>query len=126
LRDRGTTVFLNSHFLSEVEITCDRVAFIKHGKVIHSSSLQTLVEGEVSVEIRGHGLTQVIAEGLQKWGSNIRLDGERLHLTLPGELDLPEINRFLVNQGVDVYEIRPARISLEDLFIQIVGVDGGL
>ena len=37
LRDRGATVFLNSHLLSEVEITCDRVAFIKHGEVVRTS-----------------------------------------------------------------------------------------
>ena len=30
LRDEGVTVFLNSHLLSEVELTCDRVAFIRH------------------------------------------------------------------------------------------------
>ena len=34
LRQDGKTVFLNSHLLSEVEITCDRVAFIKHGQVV--------------------------------------------------------------------------------------------
>jgi hypothetical protein len=63
---------------------------------------------------------------LNRWGGNIRLDGEHLHLTVQGEVDLPEINRYLVGQGVDVYELNPQRISLEDLFIQIVGTDGGL
>jgi ABC-2 type transport system ATP-binding protein len=126
LRSRGTTVFLNSHLLSEVEITCDRVAFIKHGKVIQTSSLQSLVEGEISVNIRARGLSPAIAEGLERLSSNVRLDGERIHLTLQGEADLPEINRYLVNQKVDVYEINPLRVSLEDLFIQIVGTDGGL
>jgi ABC-2 type transport system ATP-binding protein len=45
LRQKGTTVFLNSHLLSEVEITCDRVAFIKHGQVLTTKPLQTLMEG---------------------------------------------------------------------------------
>jgi ABC-2 type transport system ATP-binding protein len=126
LRSRNTTVFLNSHLLSEVEITCDRVAFIKQGKVLHTSALQDLVAGELSVNIRGRGLTQDMADGLTRWGSNIRLDGEHLHLTVQGEVDLPEINRYLVSQGIDVYELSPQRVSLEDLFIQIVGTDGGL
>ena len=39
---------------------------------------------------------------------------------------MPEINRFLVDNGVDVFAIRPKQLSLEDLFIQIVGTDGGL
>jgi hypothetical protein len=47
-------------------------------------------------------------------------------LTLQSERDLPEVNRYLVQQGVDVYAINPQHISLEDLFIQVVGTDGGL
>ncbi len=46
LKKRGTAVFLNSHLLSEVEVTCDRVAFIRHGEVVYTSALNTLVEGE--------------------------------------------------------------------------------
>jgi ABC-2 type transport system ATP-binding protein len=51
LRKMGTTIFLNSHFLSEVEITCDRVAFIKDGEIIRTSTLSSLVEGELTLEI---------------------------------------------------------------------------
>ena len=47
LRRQGTTVFLNSHLLSEVEITCDRVAFLKHGRVLQTHRLAELVEGEL-------------------------------------------------------------------------------
>jgi ABC-2 type transport system ATP-binding protein len=126
LREQGTTVFLNSHLLSEVEITCDRVAFIKHGEVLRVSSLQTLVEGELTVQVRARGVTPTVVTELTRWGQNIRLDGEHLSLTLEGEADLPEINRYLVTQGVEVYAMQPQKISLEDLFIQIVGTDGGL
>ncbi|HLE15434.1 MAG TPA: ABC transporter ATP-binding protein [Anaerolineales bacterium] len=126
LRSRGTTVFLNSHLLSEVEITCDRVAFIKHGVVLRTSPLQTLVEGELSVEVRARNLSPQAVQGLSRWSSNVRQDGEHLSLTLEGEADLPEVNRYLVQQGADVYALRPQHVSLEDLFIQIVGTDGGL
>jgi hypothetical protein len=56
----------------------------------------------------------------------VRLDGEHLSLTLEGEADLPAINRYLVESGADVYALLPQQVSLEDLFIQIVGTDGGL
>jgi len=128
LRDRGAAVFLNSHLLSEVEITCDRVAFIKHGEVIRTAELQSLVAGELTVSIRAHapaGWTAILP-GLQQWSSNIRIDGDHLTLTLAGEADLPAVNRYLVEQKVDVYALTPQKISLEDLFIQIVGTDGGL
>jgi len=126
LRHKGTTVFLNSHLLSEVEITCDRVAFIKHGEILRTSTLQSLVEGELTVTVRAAHLNPGVAAGLEHWSKNVRLYGEHLSLTLKGEADLPEINRYLVAQGVDVYALTPEKVSLEDLFIQIVGTDCGL
>jgi ABC-2 type transport system ATP-binding protein len=109
-----------------VEITCDRVAFIKHGEVIRVSPLQSLVEGELSVQARARNLRPEVVQGLARWSRNVRADGEYLMLTLEGEADLPQVNRYLVEQGVEVYALRPEHVSLEDLFIQIVGTDGGL
>jgi ABC-2 type transport system ATP-binding protein len=128
LRERGTAVFLNSHLLSEVEITCDRVAFIKQGKVVHTSSLHALVEGELTVQIRARqpaGMSDAhwaeTLDGLSRWSANVRTDGEHIALTIAGEADLPAINRYLVERGADVYALSPKTLSLEDLFIQVVG-----
>jgi ABC-2 type transport system ATP-binding protein len=126
LRADGTTVFLNSHLLSEVEITCDRVAFIKHGQVVRISRLGELVQGELQVQARLRSAAPLALEGLARWCTSARLDGETLSLTLTEESHLPEITRWLVGQGADVYALTPQRLSLEELFIQIVGVDGGL
>src|SRR3712207_2621347 len=52
LKARGTTVFLNSHLLGEVEATCDRVSFIKGGRVIRTLMLGALDEGHIQVELR--------------------------------------------------------------------------
>jgi ABC-2 type transport system ATP-binding protein len=126
LSEKGTTIFLNSHLLSEVEITCNRVAFIRHGEVLATSSLQTLVEGELTVEMRARNLNREVLTGLSRWSQNVRADGDHLSLTLTGEAQIPEINRYLAENGVDVFAIRPKQLSLEDLFIQIVGTEGGL
>jgi ABC-2 type transport system ATP-binding protein len=126
LRSKGTAVFLNSHLLSEVEITCDRVAFIKHGEVIRISELKTLVEGETRVTLRTSGLRSDVVAGLAQWGHDVRADDGLVTLTVAGESALPALNRYLVSQDVDVYALTPQRQSLEDLFIQIVGTDGGL
>jgi len=126
LRARGTTIFLNSHLLSEVEITCDRVAFIKHGEVLRVSELKSLVNGATSVTVRADGLTPQVIAGLNQWGRDIRADGNQIALTVADESALPAINRYLVAQNVEVYALTPQHLSLEDLFIQIVGTDGGL
>ncbi|MCC6188681.1 MAG: ABC transporter ATP-binding protein [Anaerolineales bacterium] len=126
LRARGTTVFLNSHLLSEVEITCDRVAFIKHGEVVHLSPLKTLLEGETRVTVRAGRLTPEILAGLAGLGRDMRADGSQVTLTIEGEAALPGLARYLVEQGAELYALTPQRLALEDLFIQIVGTDGGL
>jgi ABC-2 type transport system ATP-binding protein len=126
LREQGTCVFLNSHLLSEIEVTCDRVAFISHGEVIRLLDLVALDTGQVTVTLRVAGLSPEIASGLSTWAEAIHLDGNRLTLTAKNEETLPEINCYLVTQGVAVYEIAPKHVSLEELFIETVGKEGGL
>ncbi len=126
LRRQGTTVFLNSHLLSEIEITCDRVAFIKHGEVLRVSALKGLVTGETSVTIHAAGLTEDMTAGLRAWGQDVRVDGEQVTLAVADDQALPQIARYLVEQGAALFAMTPQRLSLEDLFIQIVGTDGGL
>ena len=126
LREQGTCVFLNSHLLSEIEVTCDRVAFISHGEVIRVLELASLNNGSLTAAIRVEGLTPETLPGLSTWAEDIRLDGNRLTLTVHEEHALPEINRYLVAHGAAVYEITPKHISLEELFIETVGKEGGL
>jgi ABC-2 type transport system ATP-binding protein len=126
LRKEGTCVFLNSHLLSEIEVTCDRVAFISHGEVIKLLDLAALDTGQITVTLRVAGLTVETASGLSPWAEAIHLEDNCLTLTAHSEEALPEINRFLVNHGVAVYEIAPKHVSLEELFIETVGKEGGL
>jgi ABC-2 type transport system ATP-binding protein len=126
LREAGTCVFLNSHLLSEIEITCDRVAFIRHGEVVRVLELASLDQNLSLVTIRAAGITPEILSGLTGWGEDIRADGEHVTLTIHNEADLPEITRYLVAQGAAVYAITPNRLSLEEIFIETIGKDGGL
>jgi ABC-2 type transport system ATP-binding protein len=117
---------LNSHLLSEVEITCDRVAFIKNGAVVRISRLNSLMDGELTVQARVQNISDQVLEGLAQWAQNVRLDGEHLSLTLSTETDLPVVNSYLVENKVGVFSFQPEQISLEDLFMQILGDEGGL
>jgi ABC-2 type transport system ATP-binding protein len=125
-RDRGATILLNSHLLGEVEITCDRVAFIKGGEVVETRALNADLEEQVTVSIRARHVTAEIVSGLAGGTGTVRWEGERLTITVPSRTELPEIVRYLVAQGVDVYEVTPQRLSLEERFLEIVGNDGGL
>ena len=126
LRNEGTCVFLNSHLLSEIEVTCDRVAFIRHGEVVRTLDLASLQGNQSLVTIRASGLTPAMVSEMARWGRDIQTNGEQLTLTVHNEASIPEINRYLVAQGANVFAISPSRLSLEDIFIETVGKDGGL
>ena len=126
LRNEGTCVFLNSHLLSEIEVTCDRVAFIRHGEVVRELNLASLDGNQSVVTIRASGLTSAMVAEMARWGRDIRANGEQLTLTVHNEASIPDINRYLVAQGASVFAISPSRVSLEEIFIETVGKDGGL
>ena len=126
VRAQGTSVFLNSHLLSEIEVTCDRVAFIQHGEVVRVLELASLSNGQTSVAIRVSNLATESVSGLSRWGREIQMDGEFVHMIVPSDAVLPEVTRYLVLQNAEVYSITPNRMSLEDIFIETVGKDGGL
>jgi ABC-2 type transport system ATP-binding protein len=121
LRAKGATIFLNSHFLSEVEVTCDRVAFIKEGVIVHTATLDSLTNGELHVAVRARNLTPEVRQGLSRWCRNLEVEGEQLTFQLDSEDQLPLVNRYLTEQGVDLYTVQPKFIALEDLFLKIIG-----
>jgi ABC-2 type transport system ATP-binding protein len=126
VRAQGTSVFLNSHLLSEIEVTCDRVAFIQHGEVVRVLELASLSNHQTSVAIRVSNLAAESLNGLSQWGREIQMDGEFVHMIVPNDAALPDVTRYLVSQNAEVYSITPNRMSLEDIFIETVGKDGGL
>lgn len=125
-RDRGATVFLNSHLLSEIEITCDQVVFIRDGEIVTTRDLRSHQEAKVRVTVRARKLTPQTIIGLSQWTACDQLDAETLTLTAVSRQALPEILCYLVQSGSAPFEFTPHRVSLEDLFMEIVGEDRGL
>lgn len=124
-RDRGATVFLNSHLLSEIEITCDRVCFIREGEVIATLDLRNFNAGKTTVraavkKLSAHGLA-----GITQWGVIADHNEDFLTVHLHSVEAVPHLLRHLVSAGADVYEFTPRQTSLEDAFVSAVGVDRG-
>ena len=132
LRSQGVSVFLNSHYLSEVEVTCDRVAIVKGGRLVRVGALDELTRGADAVEIRAAGLTDEVLAGLARWGAlgepDAAPDGDtrelRHVLVHAGEAALPEIAAYLVARGVQLHQLGPLRPSLEELFMRVMAEEG--
>ncbi|HSH77733.1 MAG TPA: ABC transporter ATP-binding protein, partial [Herpetosiphonaceae bacterium] len=147
LKARGTTVFLNSHLLGEVEATCDRVSFIKEGRVLRTEVLSEFQAGNLHAELRVDAVTPALLAALDDLVPEWRLlDGavpelqpaERdpagpavatvpvetattLELVLSDEELLPVIAQRTLATGARLYALTPRRVSLEQLFLEIVG-----
>jgi ABC-2 type transport system ATP-binding protein len=123
LRDAGTAVFLNSHLLSEIEKTCDRVAFIRDGRVLQSSTLADFEKETIRVALRVGQPTPHLLTDLAQFGTAIEMEkiNGRIHLTLASDDKLPELAAWLLSNGHALYELSPERTSLEDRFLQIIG-----
>jgi ABC-2 type transport system ATP-binding protein len=123
LRSEGTSVFLNSHFLSEIELTCDRVAFIRRGTILRVTSLEELQRESVFVRLRVGEPTPALLDALAQFGSGVSLDEKSGHisLNLSDESVLPRLAAWLVRAGHSLYELSPQHMTLEEHFLRIIG-----
>jgi ABC-2 type transport system ATP-binding protein len=122
LADAGTTVFVSSHLLAEVEAVCDRVGVLSRGKLVAEGPPGQLrgtaehVRVEVDDIVRAREALSPI-EGIE-----VAADGElALKVRLGPRATAAEVNAALVRAGVAVSALVPERESLEDVFLALVG-----
>jgi ABC-2 type transport system ATP-binding protein len=120
LRADGITVFLNSHLLSEIEITCDRVAFIRRGRVVQTGPLSELLSNQTEVEIRAINLPADYALAGAHFGAWEALDGDRYRVSLADEQAIPALVSWLIAAGAAVYSVIPQHQSLEEFFMRVM------
>jgi ABC-2 type transport system ATP-binding protein len=133
LRTDGVAVFLNSHLLGEVEATCDRVAFVKRGRIVAERRLSGSTEAldlELRVTVSADGSAKAepvgaaILAGLSRFGTNIVHPRPGvIALRTEGDAVIPTIVSWLVHQGVRIHAVQPRRTSLEDVFLDVMGDD---
>jgi ABC-2 type transport system ATP-binding protein len=119
LRARGTSVFLNSHLLGEVEATCDRVVFVKQGRVVHEMKLGSEPSG-LEVELRVDGAPPDV---LAAHGAILASTNGSVRLRVAQESALPALAEALVRSGAKLYAMTPHRRSLEATFLEVMGED---
>lgn len=119
LRQRGKTVFLNSHLLSELEMVCDRVAILVNGMVYRQGTLNELTDHTVEYRIRYEGELGSVRSKIEQLGGIV----DRRLISLQGH-DSTKLNQvidWVRGEGVMIEEIVPYRFSLEDILIEVVG-----
>ncbi|MEI8134576.1 MAG: ABC transporter ATP-binding protein [bacterium] len=120
IRDRGKTVFLNSHLLSEVERISDRVAIMRKGEVITEGTVEMLTSTKNQYEIRIS--PDAIAQAKEILGSAFhRADDGLIEAEFMNPNDLNAAIDTLRTNGIAIESLAPKKTSLEDLFIELIG-----
>lgn len=118
LREEGRTLFISSHQLSDVEMVCDRVSILNHGKLLRVDSLKALLAGGTTQvtasnisEQAFHGVKEIAPESMVSDGSlSVRLEPEKVN-------DLVD---YIRKSGGSVVAVTPVQRTLEDIFIETV------
>ncbi|HTW98076.1 MAG TPA: ABC transporter ATP-binding protein, partial [Acidimicrobiales bacterium] len=120
LRERGTTVFLNTHLLEEAEQVCDRVTVIDRGRAIATGSLPELLGAVSLVRLRVSGLEDGWWRHFARFGRWSR-DGEWLVVERAATGGVPDLVAAIVALGGRVEAVVPVQQSLEDRFLELLG-----
>jgi len=118
IKARGTTVFLNSHLLTEVEQVCDRVAIVDKGRVVQVGTLDELLVTD-AVRIRATGIENGAHDALRPFGE-LREEGEWILVQGVAADRVPDLVRAIVDRGARVYAVEPRHESLEDRFLSLL------
>lgn len=120
-REEGLAVFVSSHLLSELELLCDTVAVINHGKVVSQKAVSELK----NVSSDGKSVLLIEADGadlalnlLKNRGISAELDSGVLKFEISHD-DIPSIVYLLSLNGVKIYSVSEQKRSLEDAFLEI-------
>jgi ABC-2 type transport system ATP-binding protein len=115
--DEGRTVFLSSHLLDEVEKTCDHVAIVDQGRIVVQGGVEEIASSgdpTLLIEVDDEAAARRVLQG-----AAIEAEGVALRVKLTPGSSAAEINRALVEAGIAVSRLEPARATLEEKFLEI-------
>ena len=126
LADEGTTVFVSSHLLSEVEAMCDRVGVMARGRLVAEGPPGSLRGRADRLRIDVDDPTRAVSVVTSFPGVTIdgSADGRSLRVALADGTSAADVNEALVRAGLRVHALEPIRSSLEDIFLELTeGLD---
>jgi ABC-2 type transport system ATP-binding protein len=120
LKERGKTVFLNSHLLGEVELICDRVGILQRGTMIREGDVPSLTR-QKGLFIIGLASEQSFPqEELQKHGYHVNRNGDLWEVGLTDGQSIDPVVDLLRGRGLSIRRLVEKRQTLEDLFMKTV------
>jgi len=120
LKAAGKTIFLNSHLLSEIEMTCDQVAILKGGRLMRQGRIEDLLAAPSTVEMRILNLNPVLVREMERLAHNVSANGQVVKASVADEEAIAGLVSAIVRLDGKLVSLIPKRESLEDMFIRVV------
>ena len=117
---RGAAILLNSHLLSEIEMTCDRVAVLRKGKSVATGRIADLTAQGFSYRFAGTGIDEALLGLFRETGAGAERVNGHVKLTARDAEHLNALVDTARSRGVLVTELTPVRSTLEDVFVDLV------
>ncbi len=129
LNQSGTTIFLTTHFIEEAERLCSRIAFIVAGRIIRIDSVDNLLEplqGRHVLQVACTGRVGGVLEELARAFPDQEFSSpgpDLIRIESASPVQVGPLVRFLEDHGAEVLEARRIRPSLEEVFVDITGIE---
>ncbi len=129
MTEAGTTVFINSHLLAEIELLCDQVAILDKGTILRQgrvSEITAAASGSgVRVRVRTSPLPEALWAELSARGA-AREPDDWFTIRLDADPEITELIDELRAAEVSIFAVEPTRMNLEEAFIELIGADRGM
>jgi ABC-2 type transport system ATP-binding protein len=132
LHRQGTTIFFTTHYIEEAERLCERIAFIVNGQIVRAARTADLlqpVQGKnvliLSVSDSGGHLSEEMNAVFPEYEFQSTAS-EQLRVESTELINIAPLTRLLEERGIQVTEARRRLPSLEDVFVQVTGIEADL
>jgi ABC-2 type transport system ATP-binding protein len=120
LKEKGVTIFINSHLLSEVEMVCDRVAILHRGRLVRTGTKQELTsKGEV-IEITVEEVSEPLIAKLQEVATQLKVEGNLITINPKDNNTIGVIPEIIIKQGAKLLSLNSHMESLEEIFLRLI------
>lgn len=129
LHKKGTTIFLTTHYIEEAERLCERIAFIVQGKIVREGTVAELMQGMQKENIinftLGGDFSTVEAEFKNIFPDYEIKSGRDSSVSIhsPSSFTLLPFVKFFEERNLPVFEARIIRHSLEEVFVEVTGIE---
>ena len=129
LREKGATVFMSTHILSDIEALCDNVAILRGGKLAATGNLDDLLTESGETQTFEINVKGVSAENLRNEiesiaGAIVSSKASGANISVAEEKDVDRVLQIVRNNGGRLISVQPVKQSLEELFVKETETNG--